>query len=169
MLWTDESKFNRFGSDRKQYVRRPQNQELSPRYTLKTVKHGGGNVIVWGSFSWCGVGPLVWKFQQDNDPKHTAKSVKMWFNAKKINVLEWPVQSPDPNPIENLWEEVDRNINRSTATNLDRFWIEIKAAWEAITPERCQKLISSMVLFFNEVTPFSYSVMLSSKNNILFG
>ena len=58
VLWTDESKFNRFGSDGKQYVRRPQNQELSPRYTLKTVKHGGGNVIVWGSFSWCGVGPL---------------------------------------------------------------------------------------------------------------
>ena len=58
VLWTDESKFNRFESDGKQYVRRPQNQELSPRYTLKTVKHGGGNVIVWGSFSWCGVGRL---------------------------------------------------------------------------------------------------------------
>ena len=58
MLRTDESKFNRFESDGKQYVRRPQNQKLSPRYTLKTVKQCGGNVIVWGSFSWCGVGPL---------------------------------------------------------------------------------------------------------------
>ena len=42
VLWTDESKFNRFGSDGKQYVRRPQNQELSLRYTLKILKHGGG-------------------------------------------------------------------------------------------------------------------------------
>ena len=65
----------------------------------------------------------------------TPPSVKMWFNAKKINVFEWPTQSPDLNPTENLWEEVDRNINRSTGTNLDLLWIEITAAWDAITPE----------------------------------
>lgn len=58
ILWSDESKFNRFGSDGKQYVRRSKNKELNPRYTIKTVKHAGGNVIVWGCFSWNGVGPL---------------------------------------------------------------------------------------------------------------
>lgn len=58
--------------------------------------------------------------------------------------LEWPAQSPDLNPIENLWEEVDRKINRSNATNLEQLWVEIQAAWNAITPERCQTLISSM-------------------------
>ncbi len=44
-------------------------------------------------------------FQQDLAPTHTAKSTKSWFNDHGVGVLDWPANSPDLNPIENLRDE----------------------------------------------------------------
>ena len=57
-------------------------------------------------------------FQQDKDPKHTFKSVRAWFQKKKITVLLMPSISPDLNPIKNLWQELKVWINHQSPKNL---------------------------------------------------
>ena len=58
VIFSDESKFNLFGSDGLQYCWRKGGKAFDPRYTQKQVKHGGGKVMVWGCISPYGVGRL---------------------------------------------------------------------------------------------------------------
>ena len=48
VIWSDESKFNLFGSDGRAYVRRRVGEDFLPECVDQTVKFGGGNVIMWG-------------------------------------------------------------------------------------------------------------------------
>ena len=60
VLWTDETKINRIGSDGRVYTWKKIGEPMSDRTTSPTVKHGGGNnLMVWGCMGWNGVGKLI--------------------------------------------------------------------------------------------------------------
>ena len=60
VLWSDETKINRIGSDGKVYVWKKRGESISDCTTSPTVKHGGGNnFMVWGCMGWNGVGMLI--------------------------------------------------------------------------------------------------------------
>lgn len=85
-------------------------------------------------------------FQQDNAPPHKSKTTLDWLKQNKIKVLNWPAQSPDLNPIENLWEIIDKKIrkNEIQPKNCDELWEIIKHEWNNIDLNIIRSLYLSM-------------------------
>ena len=178
VLWSDESKFEIFGSKRRVFVRRFPNERVAEYCTVGSVKHGGGSVMVWGCFGGSAVGDLVrihgilnkeaykvilknnvlrsgarligenFVFQQDNDPKHTSKLCSTFLKQKersqKLKVMIWPSQSPDLNPIELLWDQLDRQVRKQCPTSQEDLWRILQQEWQKITAETCDKLLERL-------------------------
>ena len=88
-----------------------------------------------------------YSFQDDNAPVHTAKDVKNWMVKKKINILaDWPSQSPDLNPIEHLWGELERRLKKHAVhpKNKSELEVAVKEEWLKIPYKTLEKLIESM-------------------------
>ncbi len=83
-------------------------------------------------------------FQQDLAPVHTAKSTTSWLNDHGVSVLDWPANSPDLNPIENIWGIVKRKMWNKRPENADELKATVKETWASIPPQQCHKLITSM-------------------------
>jgi len=178
VIWSDETKINRFSSDGRKWCWKSPGKELQPNHVQPTVKFGGGSIMVWGCMTARGPGYMTkidngldaelycrilgeelqqtieWYeldrsrliFQHDNDPKHTAKRTLEWLQEHSIQVLEWPAQSPDLNPIEHLWDVLKRKLAtyETPPSGMLELWERVEAEWNKVTEADCMGLIESM-------------------------
>ncbi|KAI2648434.1 Transposable element Tc1 transposase [Labeo rohita] len=49
-------------------------------------------------------------FKHDCAPMHKARSIKTWLDGFGVEELDWPTQNPDLNPIQHLWDELERRL-----------------------------------------------------------
>ncbi|KAG1927929.1 IS630 family transposase [Pimephales promelas] len=83
-------------------------------------------------------------FQHNLAPAHSAKTTGKWFTDHGVTVLNWSVNSPDLNPIENLWDIVKRKLRDARPNTQDELKAAIETSWASITPQQCHRLIASM-------------------------
>ena len=85
------------------------------------------------------------RFMQDNDPKHVSRYARDFLANSDINWWKTPAESPDLNPIENLWHELKEYIRREVKPNTkDELVNGILAFWATVDVAKCRKYIGHL-------------------------
>jgi len=173
VLFSDETTIQQFAS-MKRTVRRPPGTRYNERFTQQTMKHTP-SVMIWGAISTQGTAGLFFLdpgttmngkkylelikekleshmavhnceiFMHDGAPCCRAKIVTNFLKTKNIKLLEWPGNSPDLNPIENFWTELNNRVAEKHPISLPSLIKTIKSSWVLDIPaELCRNLIEGM-------------------------
>ena len=173
VLWSDEMTINLFVSDSFKHVWQRPGEEYKDKCVMPTVKHGGGNVMVWGCMSAAGVGELHFiegnmnsnmyceilqqsmipslkklgrraVFQHDNDPKHTSTTTTALLKRLRVKLMYCPSRSPDLNPTEHFLGIIKRKVEVCKVSNIHQLRNVVIEEWKSIPVATCEALVNSM-------------------------
>lgn len=167
VVFTDETTIQLFQNPSMVWKKRGE------RFVVRTVKHPP-KVHVWGCFSSKGFGRIViftgildsykmckiyekgllpsvqewfdddWTLCEDNDPKHTSKYSKQWKMEHFVDRMDWPAQSPDQNPIENVWHLLKSRVSKRQPKTVKQLKRVIRSEWKNFDQNLAQKFSNSM-------------------------
>lgn len=155
MIYSDES-IIRLGAETALNVWRPLGERNNPLYTQTVGRRvTSQKVQIWGFISTMGVGikkvegnmdrfkylsilqelvaPIIEPgaiFLHDRSPIHTAKLIKEYLTTQPIPTIDFPVRSPDLNPIENIWALLKRHVSSMNIKGTDELWVVIQDWWK---------------------------------------
>ena len=85
------------------------------------------------------------KLMQDNDPKHASNFARVWMARNGVNWWKTPPESPDLNPIENLWHKLKEFIRREVKpTTKEELMDGIRKFWQSVDVAKCSKYINHL-------------------------
>jgi len=189
VIFSDESRFVLFSNDSPKFVWRKVDERYNKDCLIPTVKQSAGVMVwgcfckdkvgplvfIEGTITGERYLQLLnnyllpflhelgnedeYIFQDDNAPVHTARIVKDWKEENLDNWLPWPAQSPDLNPIENLWDILERKVrmHNPLPKNKRELMTILEDEWHKLEPEKLTKLIDSM--------PRRVKAVIKSKGN----
>ena len=181
VLWSDESTFTVTCNRGANVYRKVGSDALDPRYIEGTVKHPNSLMVWGAFTGYgvaklhifeknekvnqynylelmCDLLPDAFEdtkatiFQQDGARPHTAKSVIQWFEDCQVNYIkDWPGNSPDISPIENLWRIVKHDLQGKDVSSVSKLEREMRASWENIPKETLRNVALSVSRRLEEV------------------
>ena len=89
---------------------------------------------------------LSTSWPQLDAPMHNARSIQKWFVENSVEELDWPAQSPDLNPIEHLWEELELRLQArpNRPTSVPDLTNALVAEWKQVPAAMFQHLVESL-------------------------
>ncbi len=124
----------------------PKNQTVNKEVYLDLISEH-----LYDCFEMCRIPFSTGTFMQDGATCHTAKIIKNWFDWVGIDYIKnWPGNSPDLNPIENLWSIIKQRLKERDTSSVPKLEAAVRDIWDNIEDTTLQNLALSVHDRFNK-------------------